>query len=411
MTPPTLPSLITVIDIGTHKTVALVGQVIGGKARLLGFSERRTDGVVKGTVTDLDKLYAGVHEVVNDLERVSHRPVRDVYLSIAGPTVEGERVKGFIPVPAHDGKVTKQDLNEAVNSAKRVQPPAGRLSMLYMGQPILLDGKQVTNPVGLQGKRLEVNFWRITMEETHMRLRTSMMNGMSALILDVILASHAAGCAVVTETEKQGGVLVIDVGAGTTDWILYFKGYILCTGSIPVGGEHITNDLSVALRISRETAEDLKIRFASALHREADLNQTIWKDGDKGVGDQQFNRGTITQVTSLRYQEILEFVRKDVLRHFEQIFPGHSVKLDQSFLPSGVVLTGGTALLQDAAEGAQLVFGITSRVGVPQFETEALRKPEYSGVIGMMIAAIQDAPPVIRRPKSLWDELRNLFRL
>ena len=129
------------------------------------------------------------------------------------------------------------------------------------------------------------------------------------------------------------------------------------------------------------------------------------------MGDQQFNRGTITQVSSLRYQEIIDFVRKDVLRHFEQIFPGHSVKLDQAFLPSGVVLTGGTANLQDAADGAQLVFGVTSRVGIPSFETDALRKPEYSGVIGMMVAAIQDAPPVLRRPKSLWDNVKELFRL
>ncbi len=411
MTPKPLPSLITVIDIGTQKTVALVGQVIDGKARMLGFSERRTDGVVKGTVTDLDKLHAGVHEVINDLERVSQRPVHYVYLSIAGPAVDGERVKGFIPVPAHDGKVTKQDLDEAIRSAKRVEPPAGRLIMLYMRQPTLLDGKQVANPVGLQGRRLEVNFWRTTMEEGNVRFRVSMMNAMSVNVSEFILASHASGCAVVSESEKQGGVLVIDVGAGTTDWILYFKGHILCAGSIPVGGEHLTNDLSVALRISRETAEDLKIRFASALHRESDLNQTIWKDGDKSVGDQQFNRGTITQVSSLRYQEIIDFVRKDVLRHFEQIFPGHSVKLDQAFLPSGVVLTGGTANLQDAADGAQLVFGVTSRVGIPSFETDALRKPEYSGVIGMMVAAIQDAPPVLRRPKSLWDNVKELFRL
>ncbi len=411
MTPKTLPSLITVIDIGTQKTVALVGQVIEGKARILGFSERHTEGVVKGTVTDLDKLHAGVHEVINDLERVSQRPVSYVYLSIAGPSVEGERVKGFIPVPAHDARVTKKDLDEAIQSAKRVEPPAGRAIMLYMRQPTLLDGKQVANPVGLQGRRLEVNFWRITMEEGNVRFRVSMMNGMSVNVRDFILASHASGCAVVSESEKQGGVLVIDVGAGTTDWILYFKGHILCAGSIPVGGEHITNDLSVALRISRETAEDLKTRFASALHRESDLNQTIWKDGDKGVGDQQFNRGTITQVSSLRYQEIMDFVRKDILRHFEQIFPGHSVKLDQAFLPSGIVLTGGTANLQDAAEGAQLVFGVSSRVGIPSFETEALRKPEYSGVIGMMVAAIQDAPPVVRRPKSLWDNVKELFRL
>ena len=405
-----LPAMITVIDIGTHKTVALVGQVISGKARMLGFSERRTDGVVKGTVVDLDKLHASVHEVVNDLERVTQRAVHDIYLSIAGPSVEGERVKGFVAVPAHDGKVTPRDLAEAVASAKRLEPPQGRMTMLYMRQPTLLDGRAVVNPLGLQGKRLEVNFWRITMEEGNVRFRVSMVNGMSMHVREFILASHAAACAVVNDSERQGGVLVIDVGAGTTDWILYYKGHILCAGSIPVGGEHVTNDLSVALRISRDTAEDLKLRFASAMHRPTDLNQTIWKDGNQGVGDQQFNRGTITQVTSLRFQEIIEFVRKDVVRNLEHIFPGHAVKFDQNFLPSGAILTGGTANLADAVEATQNVLGLSARVGQTQFDTEALRKPEYAGVVGMMVAAIEDAPPVVRRPRGTFDWLRDLFR-
>jgi cell division protein FtsA len=237
-----------------------------------------------------------------------------------------------------------------------------------------------------------------------------MVNGMSMHVREFILASHAAACAVVNDSERQGGVLVIDVGAGTTDWILYYKGHILCAGSIPVGGEHVTNDLSVALRISRDTAEDLKLRFASAMHRPADLNQTIWKDGNQGVGDQQFNRGTITQVTSLRFQEIIEFVRKDVVRNLEHIFPGHAVKFDQNFLPSGAILTGGTANLADAVEATQNVLGLSARVGQTQFDTEALRKPEYAGVVGMMVAAIEDAPPVVRRPRGTFDWLRDLFR-
>ncbi len=406
----TLPSFITVIDIGTHKTTALTAQVIEGRARMLGFSERRTDGVVKGTVIDVEKLHASVHEVVNDLERVSQRAVEQVYISISGPSVEGERVKGICIVPAHDGRITKLDYQQAIDSAKRLEPPAGRITLLHMRQPSILDNKPVGNPVGQQGRRLEVSFWRITMEEGNVRFRVSMANGMSINVRDFILASHAAACAVTTDTEKQGGVCVIDIGAGTTDWVLYFKGHILCSGSIAVGGEHITNDLSIALRISRETAEDLKLRFASGLHRDQDVNQTIWKDGDKSVGDQQFNRGTITQVSSLRYQEILTFVRKDILVQLEQMFSGHEVKLDQNFLPSGVILTGGSANLADAAEAAQNVFGVTARVGIPKFDNSSLQKSEYAGVVGMMIAALEDAPPVVRRQKGFMDIVRDLFR-
>lgn len=410
MTTKPLPSLIAVIDIGTHKTASLLGQIIDGKARMLSFSERRTDGVVKGTVTDLEKLTQCVHEVVNDIERGAGRAVEHVYLSLSGPAAEGERVKGFIAVPAHDGKVTAKDVADAIASAKRLEPPAGRATILYMRQPTLLDSRPVGNPVGMTGKRLEVTFWRVTMEEGNMRMRVGMVNGMSIKVRDFILAAHAAACATASDADKQG-VLVIDMGAGTTDWILYYKEHILCAGSIPVGGEHLTNDLSVALRISRETADDLKLRFGSAMHRENDVNQTIWKDGDKGVGDQQFNRGTITQVLSLRYQETIEFVRKDILRRLEAIFPGHAVKLDQNMLPSGVILTGGSANLADAAEAVQLVTGLSARVGVPNFEIESLRKPEYAGVVGLMTAAIADAPPPARRPRGFLAQLKELFRL
>jgi len=411
MTPKPLPSLIAVIDIGTHKTASLLGQIIDGQARMLSFSERRTEGVVKGTVTDLEKLTQCVHEVVNDIERGAGRAVEQVYLSLSGPAAEGERGKGLSAVPAHDGKGTTKDVADAVSSAKRLEPPAGRTTILYMRQPTTLDGRAVANPVGMAGKRLEVSFWRVTMEEGNMRMRVGMVNGLSIRVRDFILASHAAACSVASDADKQGGVLVIDMGAGTTDWILYYKEHILCAGSIPVGGEHLTNDLSVALRISRDTAEDLKLRFGSAMHRENDVNQTIWKDGDKGVGDQQFNRGTITQVLSLRYQETVDFVRKDVLRRLEQIFPGHAVRLDQNMVPSGVILTGGSANLADAVEAVQLVTGLSARVGLPNFENESLRKPEYAGVVGLMTAAIADAPPPPRRPRGLLSQLKELFRL
>lgn len=410
MTPKTLPSLIAVIDVGTAKTVSLVGQMIAGQARMLSFSERPTKGVVKGVVSDLEQLHACVHEVVHDVERGAGRSVDQVYLSLGGPAAEGERVKGLVMVPARDGKVTQKDLQDAVASARRQEPPAGRTTILYMRQPTMLDGKPVASPVGMTGRRLEVSFWRVTMEEALVRLRVGMINGMSIRVRDFILSSHAAACAVAQDADKHGGVLVIDMGAGTTDWILYYKDHILCAGSLPVGGEHLTNDLSVALRVSRETAEDIKCRFGSGVHREADLNQTIWKDGDRGLGDQQFNRGTITKVLSLRYQETLDLVRKDVMRHLEGIFPGHGVRLDQHMLPSGVILTGGSANLADACEAVQQSLGLTARVGAPVFDSESLRKPEYAGVVGLMRAAITDAPPAARRPRGLWDQIRALFR-
>ncbi|MFZ9201922.1 MAG: cell division protein FtsA [Opitutales bacterium] len=403
------PGRIAALDIGTHKTVVLIGQVVDRKVRLLGFGERRTDGVVKGVVQDLERLNDCVHQVVADAERSAGVALHEIYASVNGPMVDGERVKGMMPVPGRDRRVTAADVEAANLSARRIEPPPGRYTLLYMRQPTLLDGKQVGNPVGMTGERLEVNFWRVTHEEGTLRQRVGMLNGMSLHCRDFLLGSHAAGCSVVTDAEKRTGCLVIDFGAGTTSWILYYREHILCAGSIPVGGEHVTNDLCSALRVRREFAEDIKLRYASALHRPEDANLTILKEGAAG-GDQQFNRGTINLVTSVRIRELLEQVRQDIQVRMRGIF-GRDLEMTPALLPSGVVLTGGASQLAGLTEAAADALGLPARLGVPSTEAEALRKPEYACVLGVMAAALVHEAPVRRPARGFWAQVRNLFRL
>lgn len=403
------PGRIAALDIGTHKTVVLIGQVVDRKVRLLGFGERRTEGVVKGVVQDLERLNDCVHHVIADAERSAGVALHDIYASVNGPMVDGERVKGMMPVPSRDRRVTAADVEAANLSARRIEPPPGRYTLLYMRQPTLLDGKQVGNPVGMTGERLEVNFWRVTHEEGTLRQRVGMLNGMSLHCRDFLLGSHAAGCSVVTDAEKRTGCLVVDFGAGTTSWILYYREHILCAGSIPVGGEHVTNDLCSALRVRREFAEDIKLRYASALHRPEDANLTILKEGASG-GDQQFNRGTINLVTSVRIRELLEQVRQDIQVRMRGIF-GRDLEMTPALLPSGVVLTGGASQLAGLTEAAAEVLGLPARLGVPSTEAEALRKPEYACVLGVMAAALVHEVPVRRPARGFWAQFRNLFRL
>jgi len=407
--PTSAPGRIAALDIGTHKTVVLVGQVVDRRVRLLGFGERRTEGVVKGVVQDLERLNDCVHQVVADAERSAGVALHDIYASVNGPMVDGERVKGIMPVPGRDRRVTAADVEAANVSARRIEPPPGRFTLLYMKQPTLLDGKQVGNPVGMVGERLEVNFWRVTHEENTLRQRIGMINGMSLHCRDFLLGSHAAACSVVSEAEKRTGCLVVDLGAGTTSWILYYREHILCAGCIPVGGEHVTNDLCSALRVRREVAEDIKLRYASAVHRPEDANLTILKEAATG-GDQQFNRGTINLVTSVRIRELLEQLQQDIQSRMRGIF-GRDVELSPALLPSGVVLTGGASQLAGLAEavGAQLALPV--RLGTPATEAEALRKPEYACVLGIMAAAVVNEVPPRRLPRGLWAQLRALLRL
>lgn len=407
--PAAAPGRIAALDIGTHKTVVLIGQVVDRRVRLLGFGERRTDGVVKGVVQDLERLNDCVHHVIADAERGAGVTLHDIYASVGGPMVDGERVKGMMPVPGRDRRVTAADVEAANASARRIEPPPGRLTLLYMKQPTLLDGKQVGNPVGMVGERLEVNFWRVTHEEATLRQRIGMINGMGLRCRDFLLGSHASGCSVVGEAEKRTGCLVVDFGAGTTSWILYYREHILCAGCIPVGGEHVTNDLCAALRVRREVAEDIKLRYASALHRPEDANLTILKEGGAG-GDQQFNRGTINLVTSVRIRELLDQLQQDIQGRMRGIF-GRDVELSPALLPSGVIVTGGAAQLAGLAEATGAALGLPARLGVPATEAEALRKPEYACVLGIMAAALVNEAPPRRAPTGILAQLRALLRL
>jgi len=405
----TAPGRIAALDIGTHKTVVLVGQIVDRRVRLLGFGERRTEGVVKGVVQDLERLTECVHQVIADAERSSGVPLHDLYASVNGPMVDGERVKGMMPVPGRDRRVTAADVEAANLSARRIEPPPGRYTLLYMRQPTLLDGKQVGNPIGMVGERLEVNFWRVTHEDSTLRQRVGMINGMALQLRDFLLGSHAAGCSVVSDAEKRTGCVVIDFGAGTTNWIFYYREHILCAGCISVGGEHVTNDLCSALRVRREFAEEVKLRYASAIHRPEDANLTILKEGAVG-GDQQFNRGTINLVTSVRIRELLEQVQQDIQTRMRAIF-GRDVEVTPGLLPSGIILTGGASQLAGLAEAATQVLRLPARLGVPVTEAEALRKPEYACVLGIMAAALVNEAPSRRQPRGIWAQLRALFRL
>jgi len=406
---PPVSQRIAALDIGTHKTVVLVGQVVDRRVRLLGIGERRTEGVVKGVVEDLERLTDCVHHAVHDAERTSGVSLRDVYASVNGPQVDGSRVKGMVPVPGRDRRVTQADVFAAEASARRIEPPPGRLTLLYMAQPTLLDGAAVANPVGMVGERLEVSFWRVTHEEASLRQRVGMINGMSLGLRDFLLGSHSASCAVAAEGDKRTGCLVVDCGAGTTSWILHYRDHILCAGCVPVGGEHVTNDLCSALRVRRDVAEDLKLRYASALHRPEDANQTILKEGSAGP-EHQFNRGTINLVASVRVRELLELVRQDVEARVRQIF-GRDVALAPAFLPAGILLTGGASQLADLPAAATEVFGLPARVALPVTEAPELRKPEYAAVVGIMAAAFVNEVPARRAPRGLWAQFRALLRL
>jgi cell division protein FtsA len=217
-----------------------------------------------------------------------------------------------------------------------------------------------------------------------------------------VLASLAAGHMVTTAEERQHGVLAIDMGAGTTDFVLYRDGAPHTTGVVPVGGTHLTNDLCIGLRLTERQAEKLKLRFGRASVQTKDKLQRVWLDGNFAIGDRQFPQQAIEQITSARAWELLEVVRK---------------KLGTAFSPetcaSGVVLTGGGAKLAGIAEAAAKIFGVPAHLGeTPTWVSENMREPGYHTALGLLyygISAHAERTAPARRGTGFLTGVKRLF--
>ncbi|HYD83527.1 MAG TPA: cell division FtsA domain-containing protein, partial [Opitutus sp.] len=221
-------------------------------------------------------------------------------------------------------------------------------------------------------------------------------------VRELVLSSLASGHMITTPEERQHGVLAIDIGAGTTDFALYRDGVAHTTGVVPVGGTHLTNDLSIGLRLTEGQAEKLKLRFGRATVQARDKQEKVWLDGNFAIGDRQFPRQAIEQITSARTWELLEVVRK---------------KLGNAFSPetcaAGVVLTGGTAKLVGIAEAAAKVFGVPAHLGeTPAWVTENLRDPGYNTALGLLyygVSAQNERLAPTRRSSGFLSNVKRLF--
>jgi len=242
-------------------------------------------------------------------------------------------------------------------------------------RPFRVDGRLVPgNPEHLVGQRLEVGYWCVHGQENKLADSIHVIRGFNLEVRELILASLASGHMVTTAEERQNGVLAIDLGAGTTDFVLYRDGGAHTTGVLPVGGSHLTNDLSLGLRLTEGQAEKLKLRHGRALVQARNKNDKVWLEGNFAIGDRQFPQHTIEQITAARTWEIFEVVKK---------------KLGSAFSPencaAGVVLTGGTAKLPGMAECAAKVFGVPAHLGeAPSWVAENLRDPGFNTALGLL---------------------------
>lgn len=369
------------VEVGTSKVAVLLGEIVGGEAlNIIGHCVCSSKGVKKGAIADLNAASDCVHSAIMKAEKDANTRIDEVYLSQTGQHLQGDFNVGTANVSSSDGVVRQVDIDQAKSDAKRRKLPVSRTYIHHIQNPFSLDGSPVDNPLSREARQLQVGYWSVHGDSDIVSDSLRVIRGIDLDVSDMIISSIASGAVLLEDSEKDNGALVIDIGGGTTDYVLYRKGYIVKTGVVPVGGDHITNDLSIGLRVSRKHAEDFKVRYGQSCFENAHREEKVWLFGDLTIGDREYPLAALTRIIEARVGEVFEII-KEQLREASVYEP--------SAIASGVVLTGGTSRLVGIEQCAEKYLGLSARcANGPEGVDAELCKPEYSTALGLLHYAL-----------------------
>jgi len=381
------------VEIGTSKIAVLIGELSPGQSiHLIGYGECQSHGVTKGVITDSKMAGDATHSALLQAEQVAGVKVDEVYLAQTGGHLDGFINSGTVNVSATNNMVSERDVHSVCEIAKRKDLPTGRTIVHYLRHPFVLDDRTVgPRPQELNGRRLGVSYWVVHGHEARISDNIQIITSFNLPVKDMVVASLATGTMVTSLVDRQHGALVIDIGGGTSDYVLYRNGCPRVAGVVAVGGSHLTNDLALGLRITEGQAEKIKLRNGRATVVARDKSDRVWLNGDFSIGDRQFSRHAIETILAARVREIFEVVRKKLGAHY-----------NAEQCAAGVVLAGGTAKLPGIAEAASAVFECPAVVGEMRGGVEpALRDPARATVLGLLHYGLQakeeEVAPVAHR--------------
>ncbi len=401
-------NIVALVDIGSAETKVLLVR-LASQAEIIGVHTAPTEGLSKGEITDIRRLMERVHAAVSEAEKACELSgtVHRACLSLSGMSLVGMQVKGTTCCESENEVIGKKDIETARGNAYSKRVPNGKVIVHRIKQSFTLDGKFMDNPEGRVGRELAYNMWVVAADKTYLTELIQIPNQYGMRVEEVFAASLASAAAVETRsatTDKNR--LVIDIGAGTTDYILYQDGMVRMTGVIPVGGRHLTNDISCALCISEADAETAKLKHARAIVEDADVEATFGlseEPVDSMLYDlsNRLSAFKLNFVTHLRVKEIFELVREKIGKD----------------TPVGFVrLTGGTAHLPEIERVAAEIFGAETSVSFPEhaFAKKLCADPKFSTVVGMaeLLLRRRNAALRARAEQSFWARLKKtLFNL
>ncbi len=350
--------LVAGLDIGSSKTTALIAEVEGDlpkhpKIKVLGVGQARTTGMRRGVVSDIEETTKAIKRAFQDAERMAGGAVTEVYAGIAGEHVQAMTSKGIVAVSGDE--ITKSDVDRANEGARAQQIPSDRELLHAIPQEYTVDKNTgIRDPIGMTGMRLETEMYLVTIGASPaINLRKSVERA-GYSVRELVLEPFASSLAVLTEDEKELGVALVELGAGTTDVAVFHEGKIRHLGTIAFGGNNVTNDIVHGLGLTQADAERMKERYGCAYESLVDPSQVINLPSTAAQGERQIPRELLAHIMHQRMDEIFDLVNRNISS------AGYAGKLS-----AGVVLTGGAAAMEGVASLASDVFGTGVRVGIP----------------------------------------------
>jgi cell division protein FtsA len=369
-------SVVVGIDVGTTKICTLVGREENpGQMRVIGVGIEPSQGLRKGVVVDLAAAAQAVTRSLDKAERTSGMEISSAIVSLAGSQVSSMNSKGVVGV---SGRVIDQeDVFRAIEAARAVSLPHNQEIIHVIQRGFNVDGQEgIRMPLGMHGYRLEVETHIITVSAASVENLRQCIGSSGVEVTQFVLNPLASAEVVLTETERQMGVVVCDIGGGTTDLAIYIDGDVWYTAVIPFGGNHLTSDIAHGLRLPMSQAEEIKIKHGHAIESEVDDQEYF---NIKPFGEErpvQINRAELAHIIEARAEEMIGFVLEEIKRS------GYD-----GLLPAGMVLTGGTSLLPSLRNLATNLLGVPVRVAKPENMlgmTDRLNSPAYSTSVGLL---------------------------
>jgi len=379
-------NIITAIDIGTTKIVAVIGKKNeNGRFEIMGYGKTPSKGVKRGVVLNIEETVNSIKAAIEKAEEMSKSEVSSVYVGIAGQHIKSIRNRGYINRDSYDDEITKEDVLALINDMHKIPIDVGEEIIHVIPQSYIVDNETgIKNPVGMSGKRLEANFHIVIGNVGAVNNIKKCVKRADLSVNKLILEPLASSDAVLTEDEKEVGVALIDIGGGTTDVAIYYDGIIHHTAVIPFGGNIVTNDIKTGCSILERQAESLKLQFGSALADSAQENKVVTIPGISGRPPKEISFKSLAHIIQSRMEEIIDEI------YFEIESSGLADKLG-----AGIVLTGGGALLRNLPQLVSWKTGQDVRIGYPnEFLSseiiDEINQPMYSTSVGLILKGHED---------------------